>query len=76
MELPISRAIELRYCQKYYLIHDPTQIDDNGNISERLCKVDPVQRDLGWLSGALATVTVLCGMWLSLIFASAAASIR
>ncbi len=61
MELPISRAVELRYCQKYYLAHDPSQIGRDGNIAEDICKVDEVQRGLGWMLGALGTLTTFCG---------------
>lgn len=61
MELPIGRAIELRYCQKYYLEHDPSRIGRDGSIPEEWCKVDQVQLGLGWMLGTLGTLTTLCG---------------
>jgi hypothetical protein len=61
MHLPLSRVIELRYCQEYYNIHDPSLIDHNGNIAEQLCKVDTIQQQLAWLQGVLDILHSLCG---------------
>jgi hypothetical protein len=61
MHLPLNRVIELRYCQDYYNVHDPSLIDPNGNITEQLCKLDSIQQQLAWLQGLLDILLALCG---------------
>jgi hypothetical protein len=59
--LPLNRVIELRLCQTYYALHDPSSIAPNGSIPESLCKIDGVQRQLAWLQGIMDTTMVVCG---------------
>jgi len=61
MALPLNRVIELRYCQEYYWQHDPSMIDPNGSIPEKLCKLNGIQQQLAWLQGALDILQALCG---------------
>ena len=59
--LPLNRVIELRLCQEYYELQDPSVIEDNGSVPEKLCKIDEVQRRLAWLQGIMETTLVVCG---------------
>jgi hypothetical protein len=61
MNLPLNRVIELRYCQEYYQLHDPSVIDDGGNVPEQLCKLDYIQQRLAWMQGTLDILHALCG---------------
>ncbi|EFQ35984.1 major facilitator superfamily transporter [Colletotrichum graminicola] len=54
-QLPLSRVIERRLCREHYLIADPSVIDRDGNVEERLCKVDGVQQGLAWIQGTMET---------------------
>jgi hypothetical protein len=60
--LPLNRVIELRLCQEHYGTHDPSFIQPDGSIPEKLCKIDDVQRRLAWLQGIMETTLVVCGM--------------
>ncbi|KAI1843452.1 hypothetical protein JX265_013334 [Neoarthrinium moseri] len=58
-QLPLNRVIERRLCLEYYAAHDPSQIGDDGDILEDLCKVDDVQRGLAWIQGAMDTAWIV-----------------
>ncbi|KAF1987422.1 MFS general substrate transporter [Aulographum hederae CBS 113979] len=60
MNLPLNRVIELRYCQDYYLEHDPSAIPPDGNVPEELCKGDWVQQRLARLTGMVEALHVVC----------------
>lgn len=62
--LPLNRVIELRLCEEYYTRYDPSVIQRDGSIPEKLCKIDEVQRQLAWLQGIMETTLVVCGMYL------------
>jgi hypothetical protein len=51
--LPLNRVIELRLCQEHYGLDRP--------VSEKMCKIDEVQRRLAWLQGIMETTIVVCG---------------
>lgn len=61
MYLPLNRVIQLRYCQDYYRIHDPSVIQPDGDISEDLCRQDSVQQNLAWLFGMIETLHLVIG---------------
>ena len=61
LNLPLNRIMELRYCRDYYLEHDPSVIDSNGEVEESLCKVSEIQQKLAWLGGFIDTSIILCG---------------
>jgi hypothetical protein len=63
--LPLNRVIELRLCQEYYELQNPALIQPDGSISEKLCKITDVQKDLAWLQGIMETTMVVCGRSLS-----------
>ncbi|KAI1771518.1 major facilitator superfamily transporter [Hypoxylon cercidicola] len=58
-QLPLNRIIERRFCREYYSTHDPSVIDDDGNIDEKICKIDAVQRRLARLMGILETMWIV-----------------
>jgi hypothetical protein len=60
--LPLNRVIELRLCQEHYERHDPSSMQPDGAIPEKLCKIDDIQRRLAWLQGIMETTLVVCGM--------------
>ncbi|KAE9979927.1 hypothetical protein BLS_009348 [Venturia inaequalis] len=62
MNLPLNRVIELRYCQQYYLQHDPSQLEPGGSIPEQLCKLDSVQQRLAWMQGMIETLHIVCDL--------------
>ncbi|KAI1013060.1 hypothetical protein LB503_001472 [Fusarium chuoi] len=40
---PRVRLFESVACTRHYLRHDPSLVDRDGSVPERLCKIDPVQ---------------------------------
>ncbi|KAI0165328.1 major facilitator superfamily transporter [Hypoxylon sp. FL1284] len=58
-QLPLNRVIERRFCREYYSAHDPSVIDENGTIDEKLCKIDAVQQRLAWLMGIMDTLWIV-----------------
>ncbi|KAH7406027.1 major facilitator superfamily domain-containing protein [Phaeosphaeria sp. MPI-PUGE-AT-0046c] len=66
--LPLNRVIELRLCEDYYALHDPTSIPSDSIIPEKLCKIDEVQRKLAWLQGIMETTLVVCDFLVTIPF--------
>ncbi|KAH7127039.1 major facilitator superfamily domain-containing protein [Dendryphion nanum] len=66
--LPLNRVIELRICQDHYEKHGGSPIAPDGTISEKLCKIDEVQRRLAAIQGIMETVTVLCDLFVTIPF--------
>lgn len=60
-QLPLNRAVERRLCREYYSKHDPSVIEPDGGVDERLCKIDHVQRALGSIQGAMETLWIVGG---------------
>ncbi|KAI1805616.1 MFS general substrate transporter [Daldinia bambusicola] len=58
-QLPLNRVIEKRLCREYYIIHDPSIIDHDGNISEKHCKLDAIQQSLAWTTGTMETLWIV-----------------
>ncbi|WQF76805.1 Putative major facilitator superfamily, MFS transporter superfamily [Colletotrichum destructivum] len=58
-QLPLSRVIERRLCREHYLVADPSVVDRDGNVQERLCKVDSVQQGLAWIQGTMETAWIV-----------------
>jgi hypothetical protein len=50
-QLPVSRVVESRLCRDHYAVADPAVLRPDGSVPEELCKIDEVQRPLGWLQG-------------------------
>lgn len=66
--LPLNRVIELRLCQQHYEHNDPSSIQPDGSIPEKLCKIDNVQRQLAWLQGSMETALVVCDFVVTIPF--------
>ncbi|RMZ72981.1 major facilitator superfamily transporter [Pyrenophora seminiperda CCB06] len=66
--LPLNRVIELRLCQEHYQRSDPSLIQPDGSIPEKLCKIDDVQRRLAWLQGIMETTLVVCDFIVTIPF--------
>ncbi|KZL65984.1 major facilitator superfamily transporter [Colletotrichum tofieldiae] len=58
-QLPLSRVIERRLCREHYVVADPSVIDEDGNVEERLCKIDGVQKGLAWIQGTMETAWIV-----------------
>ncbi|KAI2471068.1 major facilitator superfamily transporter [Annulohypoxylon bovei var. microspora] len=58
-QLPLNRIIERRLCRDYYNIHDPSAISSDGDVDEKLCKIDPVQKSLAWIVGIMETLWII-----------------
>ncbi|CAM1501387.1 Fc.00g105490.m01.CDS01 [Cosmosporella sp. VM-42] len=58
-QLPLNRVIERRLCREYYTATDPSVIQPDGSVDERLCKIDAVQKSLGSILGVTETTWIL-----------------
>lgn len=50
-EPPKTRIFEANICLSYYKQHDASAIGDDGNVPEKLCKIDEVQQKLAMIFG-------------------------
>ncbi|OCL11777.1 hypothetical protein AOQ84DRAFT_286541 [Glonium stellatum] len=66
--LPLNRVIELRLCREYYNQRDPSVIDPDGSIPEKLCKLNQVQQELAWLQGVMETTLIVCDFIVTIPF--------
>ncbi|VTT67771.1 unnamed protein product [Fusarium fujikuroi] len=57
-QLPSNRLIERRLCIDYYYQNDPSQIQPDGSVDEKLCKIREIEKDLGWIQGVMETLWV------------------
>jgi hypothetical protein len=57
-QLPLNRVIERRLCRDYYASTDPSVIGPDGSVDEQLCKIDLVQKGLGWIQGVMETIWI------------------
>ena len=48
-------------CLIYYQANDPTKLDSNNGVDERLCKIDGIQYPLSIVVGIDATLLMLPG---------------
>lgn len=58
---PSLQLLELGYCRRYYLEHDPRLIDSAGHIPERFCKLQEIQENLSLMRAWLGSVEGLVG---------------
>ncbi|KAI2616789.1 major facilitator superfamily transporter [Hypoxylon sp. NC1633] len=58
-QLPLNRVVERRLCRVYYGTHDPSVIDPDGNINEKLCKIGEVQKSLAWVMGIMDSLWIV-----------------
>ena len=61
IQLPLLRICELGVCRKHYAALNPSLIDQEGNVEERLCKLDSIQQEVAYLFGLLGTILVIFG---------------
>ncbi|PSN70196.1 MFS general substrate transporter [Corynespora cassiicola Philippines] len=66
--LPLNRVIELRLCREHYTTHKLPNVNPDGSIPEKLCKIDPVQKQLAWLQGIMETTLVVCDFVVTIPF--------
>lgn len=59
---PEVRIYELLVCRHYLLEHDPSKVDENGNVEEKYCKLDVIQGELSVLRGWVFSWLLLVGM--------------
>ncbi|KAJ4307634.1 hypothetical protein N0V84_012596 [Fusarium piperis] len=57
-QLPLNRLIERRLCGDFYRSTDPSLIQPDGSIDEKLCKVDEIEKSLGRIQGVMETLWV------------------
>lgn len=48
---PEVRLYEFLVCRRYFLKHDPSKVDEGGNVEERYCKLEVIQGELSVLRG-------------------------
>lgn len=60
-QLPLNRLIERRLCGDYYGSTDPSLIQLDGSIDEKLCKVAEIEKSLGRIQGVMETLWVSGG---------------
>lgn len=58
---PEVRLYELVVCRHYFLEHDPSKVDEDGNVEERYCKLDVIQGQLSVLRGWVFSWLLLVG---------------
>lgn len=71
-EGPRLRMLELAVCRNFYADHDPSVIDDNGNVIESLCKTPDIQSSLAKMRGILAMEEAIPGLLLAVPYGIAA----
>jgi hypothetical protein len=65
---PELRLMELAVCRRYHFSHDPSNVDDYGNVPEALCKTDVVQSQLAMLRAYLSVLNSVAGILVALPF--------
>jgi hypothetical protein len=58
---PKLRMYELALCRDYYREVDPSVIDRNGAVDEKLCKLSIIQSDLAYLRGIIGFLEAIPG---------------
>lgn len=69
---PQTRIFEANLCLKYYLEQDPSVIEADGTIPEKLCKVDIVQQRLASIMGWAEMFMALPGLLLAIPYGTLA----
>ena len=60
-QLPLNKVIERRLCREYYSPKDPRLYPSDGEIEEKLCKIDEVQKGLAGTIGIMETAWIFGG---------------
>lgn len=61
----VVRLLELGVCREYHREHDPSLVDDNSYVQERLCKLAEVQQRLAHLRGYYSALDSVVGLVLT-----------
>lgn len=61
MSTPVLRLFEASACRDYYIEHDPSMINQDGNVAEKFCKIAAVQGEVIFLNTSIAVVTSTVG---------------
>jgi hypothetical protein len=72
---PEVRLYELLVCRRYFLEHDPSKIDKDGNVEEGYCKLDVIQGELSVLRGWVFSWFLLVGTLVTIPYGVVADSI-
>jgi hypothetical protein len=60
MSTPLLQLLESDVCRNYYRDHDNGDTGPfDGHVSDRLCKVAPVQSDISYINGTNSVLTLL-----------------
>ena len=69
---PKVRLLESAICQRHYLAHDPSRVDDNGNVPETECKLNTIQSELAILRAGMSVLEGLVGVLVALPYGTMA----
>lgn len=72
---PEVRLYELLVCRCYFLEHDPSKVDENGDVEESYCKLDVIQGELSVLRGWVFSWFLLVGTLVTIPYGVVADSI-
>jgi hypothetical protein len=61
----VVRLLELGVCREYQLRHNPSLVDDNGYVPEKLCKLAEIQQRLAHLRGYYSALDSVIGLVLT-----------
>lgn len=61
MSTPVLRLFEASACRDYYIEHDPSMVNPDGNVAEKFCKIAAVQREVVFLNTSIAVITSTVG---------------
>ncbi|KAB5525778.1 major facilitator superfamily domain-containing protein [Coniochaeta sp. 2T2.1] len=61
----VVRLLELGVCREYQRRHDPSLVDDNGYVPEKLCKLAEIQQRLAHLRGYYSALDSVVGLVLT-----------
>lgn len=61
MSTPVLRLFEASACRDYYIEHDPSMVNPDGNLAEKFCKVAAVQGEVIFLNTSITVITSTVG---------------
>jgi hypothetical protein len=71
-EAPRTRVYEANICLSHYRQNDPTAIGPDGTVSEKLCKIDPVQQRMATIFGWQEMFDAIPSIFLAIPFGTLA----
>jgi MFS family permease len=61
----VVRLLELGVCREYHRRHDPSVVDDDGYVPEKLCKLPGIQQRFAHLRGYYSALDSVVGLILT-----------